>query len=289
MRATVVVPATAANLGPGFDVFGLALDLVNEVTVDTGSAPGARWSGEGEGDLPIDGTDLVSATVASIADTMQLPAPAFALHGVNQVPLERGLGSSSAATVAGVLVASLLLDLGWEQDPASVFAAAARIEGHPDNAAPAVFGGFTIALPDGFVHRIDPHPSLRPVVLVPASRLATTTARSALAEQVARRDAVFNVAHAALAVRAFTVDPTLLRRAMRDRMHQDARIELAGLEDAAAQLDASGLPWCVSGAGPSLLVIETDDSTLDEAGLDLPSWQVLRPRIRRVGYEVRRG
>jgi homoserine kinase len=151
MRVTVRVPATSANLGPGFDCFGLALDLWNEITADTDAEPGVRWSGEGEAELPVDGTDLVSRTIAGVASEMGVQAPGVALRGGNGIPLERGLGSSSSAAVAGVVLASALLGLGWERDRSSVFAAAARIEGHPDNAAPAVFGGFTVALADGYV------------------------------------------------------------------------------------------------------------------------------------------
>ena len=120
MRVTVRVPATSANLGPGFDTFGLALDLCNEVTVDTDAPPGVRWEGEGADELPVDGSDLVSTTMASIATSMEMPLPPLALHGVNRIPMARGLGSSSAATVAGVVLASHVLDLGivGELEPA---------------------------------------------------------------------------------------------------------------------------------------------------------------------------
>ena len=119
MRVTVRVPATSANLGPGFDTFGLALDLCNEVTVDTAGPPGVTWEGEGADELPIDGSDLVSQTMASIASRMQMPLPPFALHGVNRIPLARGLGSSSAAAVAGVVLASRVLDLSIDGHGAS--------------------------------------------------------------------------------------------------------------------------------------------------------------------------
>jgi homoserine kinase len=290
MRATVTVPATAANLGPGFDVFGLALDLVNQVTVDTDAAPGIAWDGEGADELPVDGTDMVSTTIATVARSMGEPVPPAAIRGVHAIPIERGLGSSSAAAVAGVVIASLLLELGWEADPWSVFAAAAEIEGHPDNAAPAVFGGFTVALPDGFVHRADPHPGLRPVAIVPPARVPTEAARRALPDRVSRADAVFNVAHAALAVTAFTEDPSLLRRALGDRLHQASRIELGGLEDVTAALEDAAVPWCVSGAGPTVLAFEDGDRTVDEASLDLAEgWRILRPAVRSTGIEVRRG
>ena len=169
MRIRVRVPATSANLGPGFDSFGLALDLCNEVVIDTDAEPGVTWEGEGAGELPVDGTDMVSTTIASVGAATGSPVPTIAVHGINRIPLERGLGSSSAAAVAGVVAAMHLLDgASPPLDPARIVALAADIEGHPDNAAPATLGGFTIAASDGFVRRLDPHPSLRPVVLVPS-------------------------------------------------------------------------------------------------------------------------
>ena len=291
MRVTVRVPATSANLGPGFDCFGLALDLCNEVVLDTDAPPGVTWEGEGADELPGDGSDLVSRTIAAVASGMELALPPFALHGANRIPLERGLGSSSAAAVAGVVLASRLLDLGIDgyrvepqrRDPYSVFAYAARIEGHPDNAAPAAFGGFTIALPDGDVHRLDPHPDLRPVVLVPDVRLPTAEARAALPETGPRADAVFNAAHAALMVEALTRDPSLLGAALQDRLHQGARLALVPeVADLFDELRAAHVPVCVSGAGPSLLAFDLG------GGLPAPppGWRALRPAVRATGFEV---
>lgn len=288
MRFTVRVPATSANVGPGFDVFGLALDLCNEVVADASAEPAVTWEGEGAGELPVDGTDLVSRTIATVAERMQLDAPSLALHGRNRVPLARGLGSSSSAIVAGVVVASKALGLGLEEDPRSVFALAAELEGHPDNVAPATFGGFTVALPDGFVRRFDPHRSLRPVLLVPPVPLPTAEARAALDDVVPRADAVFNVAHASLVAEAITRDPSLLRVALRDRLHEDARLALVpDAADVAGQLRRRHVPVCVSGAGPSLLVIERDDAPapLDELELP-PGWRTLRPGFRAAGVEI---
>ena len=288
MRCTVTVPATSANLGPGFDVFGLALDLCNEVTVDPGAPPGVTWEGEGAGELPTDGTDMVSRTIAAVSRRMDVRVPTFALHGSHAIPLERGLGSSSAAVVAGVVAASALLDLGWDRDRSTVFAAAAELEGHPDNAAPAVFGGFTIAMPDGAVERLDPHPDLRPVAIVPPGRLGTAEARAALSENVRRVDAVFNVAHAALAVRAFTEDPSLLARALDDRLHEEVRLRMADLTDVARRLRAAGIPVCVSGAGPTLLAFEQDGTSLTDDLLEEPGWRIVRPGVRTSGFAVDR-
>jgi homoserine kinase len=296
MRVTVHVPATSANLGPGFDTFGLALDLCNEVTVDTDAAPGVTWEGEGAGELPIDGSDLVSTTMASIAASMDTPLPPLALHGINRIPLARGLGSSSAATVAGVVLASRVLDLGidggdvepGERDAFSVFAEAARIEGHPDNAAPAAFGGLTIAV-DGAVHRLEPHPELRTVVLVPSVRLDTASARGALPDRVPMADAVFNLGHAALLVEALTNDPSLLHEALRDRLHQDARLDLvAEMADQFDRIQAlRTVPVCVSGAGPSLLAFPLDGAEIPLEALEGPgAWRAMPLAIRREGFTV---
>jgi homoserine kinase len=289
MRVTVRVPATSANLGPGFDCFGLALDLCNEVVVDTEASPGVRWEGEGADDLPTDGSDMVTRTAVTLGEQMHADLPAFALHGTNRIPLERGLGSSSAAAVAGVVVGSALLGLGLHADRYSVFATAARLEGHPDNAAPAVYGGFTVAIEDGPVRRMDPHPGLRPVVVVPPMRLPTAEARAALPELVARADAVFNVARAALVVEAITQDPALLLEALDDRLHQAARLALLPeVADRFELLRRAHVPVCVSGAGPSLLAFEREGGPEVTADLlDVPrSWRILRPAVRARGFDV---
>jgi len=295
MRVTVRVPATSANLGPGFDSFGLALDLCNEVSIDTDAPPGVSWEGEGAGELPTDGTDMVSRTMESIATTMEMPLPPLSLHGVNRIPLARGLGSSSAAAVAGVVLASRLLDLGIDghnveparRDVYSVFANAAAIEGHPDNAAPATYGGVTIAM-EGYVRRLEPHPDLRPVVLVPELMLATADARRALPERVALDDAVFNLAHAALMVEALTDDPELLRIALRDRLHQDARLALVPeMADVFHDLRGRHVPVCVSGAGPSLLAFPLGETgeMLDDV-LPPSGWRALPLAIQHEGFTV---
>jgi homoserine kinase len=295
VRLTVRVPATSANLGPGFDCFGLALDLCNEVTLDTEAEPGVAWEGEGAGELPADGSDLISRTIAHVGSLHVLTAPPLRLTGVNRIPLERGLGSSSAAAVAGVVLASRLFDLSIDghgsdagRDPYSIFALAAEIEGHPDNAAPAAFGGFTIAMPGpgGSVRRLDPHPSLRPAVLIPeAIRLPTAEARGALPAQVPREDAIFNAAHAALMVEAMTRDPSLLRTALRDRLHQQVRLSLVPeVLEIFSAVSAAGVPVCVSGAGPSLLAFESDEDPVPDLGT---GWGILRPGVRPLGFEVR--
>jgi homoserine kinase len=292
VRIAVRVPATSANLGPGFDCFGLALDLCNEVIVDTEGEPGVTWEGEGADELPTDGTDMVSR---AIAHTVELQGrihrgasvPAFRLRGLNRIPMERGLGSSSSAAVAGVALARTLLGPAGFDDPYGTFAYASELEGHPDNAAPATYGGLTVfAAGSGYVHRLDPHPSLDPVVLVPDRlRLPTAEARSALASTVDRQDAVFNIGHAALAVVALIEgDLDLLLVALHDRLHERVRgamvPEVAAL---LADLRHRQIPACLSGAGPSILAFERDGHI---AGDPSDGWRALRPGIRAQGVEV---
>lgn len=280
MRVTVRVPATSANLGPGFDSFGLALELCNEVVAATDVAPSIDWEGEGADELATDGSDLVSASMRAAVGVRSLPP--VSLRARNRVPLARGLGSSSAAVVAGV--AAALAFVGEEPTPHRVFAHAAAIEGHPDNAAPACFGGFTIAAPDGEVLRLDPHPDLRPVAVVPDLRLPTAVARAALPDEVARVDAVANVAYAALTLDAIVRDPSALAHAMRDRIHQDARLDLVpGVRAAFEAIRAAGVPVCVSGAGPALLAFVDGARPLPSLG---DGWSIRPLAVRRLGFEL---
>ena len=289
MRVTVRVPATAANLGPGFDCFGLALELCNELVIDSGGPPGVAWEGEGADELPTDGSDLIGRVMSVVAGRMSLPLAPLSRRGRNRIPLERGLGSSSAAAIAGVVAASAMLDLGIDADPLSVFAMAAEIEGHPDNVAAAVFGGFTIALDDGTVQRLEPHPDLRPALIVPDLRMPTAAARAVLPEMVPRSDAISNVARAAIEVEALTREPSLLSRALADRLHEDVRLaSMPEVADVVAALRRDHVPVCVSGAGPSLVVFERPDRptiTLETLGVSA-SWRILRPGVRSRGFEV---
>jgi homoserine kinase len=287
MRLTARVPATSANLGPGFDCFGLALDLCNEVTIDTDAGPGVSWEGEGADELPTDGTDLVSRAMRIVADGDREGFSPFRLRGVNRIPLERGLGSSAAAVVAGVALAR-----SWRRIPDPVdrreliFDEASRIEGHPDNAAPASFGALTV-IAEGRVHRFDVPASIAPVVLIPGERLSTDAARSALPNQIARADAVYNVAHGALAVRAFTTgDLDLLHTSLRDRMHQDVRLAMVPpVRDVFEELDRV-VPVCLSGAGPALIAFPAAGDGILDPG---EGWRVLRVAVRPTGVEIVEG
>lgn len=288
MKLLARVPATSANLGPGFDCLGLALALDNEVELDTEAPPDVTWEGEGATELPMDGSDMVSRAIEHVAREAGVDLPPFHLHGVNRIPLERGLGSSAAAAVAGVMLAAELLDLGLtgaSGDRHALLVHATAIEGHPDNAAPAIYGGFTIADGEAPPVRLDPHPDIRPVALMPLGvRLPTSEARAALRQEVSLTDAVFNLRRTAQAVVAFTRDPSLLAVALEDRLHQDARLALVPpARQAFETLRSSGVPVCVSGAGPTLLAFETEDVALPDLG---PAWKVMYLRPEANGAEV---
>ena len=190
MRLTATVPATSANLGPGFDCFGLALDLCNEITIETDAEPSVTWEGEGAGELPTDGSDLVSRALAETAGRFERVLSPMSIRGRNRIPLVRGLGSSAAAAVGGVALADAALGLGL--DPTTLLEIAAGIEGHPDNAAAAVFGGFTMVVDERVVARFDPDPELRPALFVPADITISTEDAFAMARRAAREDGIFS-------------------------------------------------------------------------------------------------
>ncbi len=284
MRLTARVPATSANLGPGFDSFGLALDLCNEVTIDTDAEPGVSWEGEGAQELPTDASDMVSRAMAIVAREAGVELPRFRLHGVNRIPLERGLGSSAAAAVAGIALGGVLGER--RLDPETTLVLAAGLEGHPDNVAAAIYGGLTIAY-DGRAVRLDPDPRLRPVALVPDGlRLPTSLAREALSRQVALSDAAFNAARSALAVVALTGRPELLGEALEDLLHQGVRLALVPeVREVFERLRDAGIPVCLSGAGPSLLAFESDSLPVPDP---VEGWRALRLPVRATGVEIAR-
>jgi homoserine kinase len=278
------VPATSANLGPGFDSFGLALDLCNEVTIDPDREPGVSWEGEGADELPTDGSDMVSRAMRSVAEEAGEGYPSFHLRGVNRIPLERGLGSSAAAAVAGIALGRRWLGLPDEAFPGMDIAlAAAELDGHPDNAAAATHGGLTVVA-EGGVRRFDVADAISPLVLIPPDRLPTRRAREALPDRVPRADAVFNVAHGALVLQALVRgDLDLLRLGLRDRLHQRERLAMVPAVRDVFEALQERLPVCVSGAGPSLLAFSEPKEPPPELG---DGWRVLRVPVRSRGVEV---
>ena len=283
MRLTVRTPATVANLGPGFDCLALALDLCDEFTIDTDAEPGVVVQGEGDGELPADGTNLVFRTITYVGRELGGSLPAFRLTCVNAIPLQRGLGSSAAAVVGGILLADRLLRADLPAD--RLLEVAVDLEGHPDNVAACLLGGLTLAYLSAGGWRaepLDPNPALRPAVLIPeAERLPTEDARRVLPLTLPFADAAFNVSRSALAVLALTRRPELLLEALEDRLHQGYRLPLVPAARALFQdLRDGGFPVCLAGSGPSLLVFEPNGRTVQDLG---PGWRVIRPGIDRRG------
>jgi homoserine kinase len=241
-RRLVRVPGSSANLGPGFDVLAAALSMHLEVEVrETG-----RFGVETELDVPRDRDNLVVKAFERLH-----PADGFEFRIASEIPLSAGLGSSAAAIVAGALAADHLFELD-----ADVLALAVELEGHPDNVAAALNGGFVVC--DGpRVHRFEPPMGLEAVVVIPGDGLDTGNARAVVPSTVPTADAVFNIAHVATLMLGLTSgDWELIADGLRDRLHQPIRAELyprsAGLLERARELGALGAT--ISGAGPSVLV-----------------------------------
>lgn len=261
-RVLVRVPATSANLGPGFDCFGLALGRYDEVMAEA-CADGLHVSitGVGEGDLPRDNSHLVVRAATAAFAAVGAPLPGLRLTCHNRIPHGSGQGSSAAAIVAGVLLARALVPKeAAHLDDEAVLALATQLEGHPDNVAPALYGGFTLAWirPDGrpAVVRRDVHPDITAVVFTAERACATAAARAMLPAGVPHSDAVANSAAAALMVHAMTIDPSMLMDATRDWLHQ--RYRAPAMPDSARLLQdlrAAGIPAVLSGAGPSVLAL----------------------------------
>lgn len=275
----VRVPATSANLGPGFDALGLALGLHDDVAAEV-TAGGVRVAvtGEGAGELPDGDRHLVVTAMRAAFDVLGAQPAGLALECVNRIPQARGLGSSSAAIVAGVLLArALVADGATRLDDAAALRLASELEGHPDNVAPCLLGGFTVAWTEPAGARAVSLPvaaAVRPTVFVPGERGLTSVARAALPATVPHGDAALNAGRAALLVHALTADPGLLLPATVDRLHQDYRA--AGMPATAAlvsALRAAGVAAVVSGAGPTVLALSEVPAGFD-AGTDWRRWEL---------------
>ncbi len=264
----VWVPASTANLGAGFDALGMALGLYNEIEVEQGGdGDGLRLVIEGEGAerlQALGAQNLVARAVVGTLAQLGVPSTSVRVRMVNRIPLSRGLGSSSAAVVGGVAAAATLA--GVSLSPEELLDLALPLEGHPDNIAPALLGGLTVAtLVEGKVRCVKlPVPdTLQAIAVIPDFRLSTVKARQALPPTVPRRDAVFNVGRVALflaALQAGRLD--LLREAVKDRLHEPYRAPLVpGMPEVLAEGERAGALACfLSGAGPTLLALVAGDS-----------------------------
>jgi homoserine kinase len=306
-RCQVRVPATSANLGPGFDSLGLALGLYDVVEAEVlAEGLDIEVTGHGAGHLPLGEEHLVVRAVRAAGRSWGLPhLPGLRLRAHNAIPHGRGLGSSAAAVVAGVVLADLLATPDPDRSSADQLTVACRLEGHPDNAAAALLGGLTIAWcaddaagdgPVGPVRavRLQPHTAVEPVVLIPDHQLETRHARAVLPEFVPHGDAARTAGRAALLVHALTAAPDLLLPATEDWLHQRPRA--AAMPETlalVADLRGQGCAAVVSGAGPSVLVLCVGDADggLGDRATQLTErppegWAALAPGI---AYQGTRG
>ena len=292
-RVTIRVPATTANLGPGFDAFGCALNLYTDVTFE-----------ETEYGLEITGCDeeftgpdnLAYVSYCAALATMSEELRGVKIHIESQIPICRGLGSSAALLVAGAMGANVLR--GNKLSTQGLLNITNAMEGHPDNLAPAFYGGLTASMVDNGLPvtvSFPLHPDWEFLALVPDFNLSTALARSVLPKDVSRADAIYNISHGAMVLKALELgDEKLLRNAMQDRLHQNYRKSLIQDYDAiAALVRTTGAAFCLSGAGPTLLCITLDEKLEEKLAKKLPAitkanWQMLPLHIEFQGAHVLR-
>ena len=279
-RVTVRVPATTANLGPGFDAFGCALSLYTDVTFE-----------ETEFGLEITGCDeaysgpdnMAYTAYCAVMASLNQEVRGVKIHIDAQIPICRGLGSSAALLVAGAMGANLLH--GSTLSTQGLLNITNAMEGHPDNLAPAFFGGLTASMVDNGLPvtvNFPLHPDWQILALIPDFHLSTPLARSILPKDVHREDAIYNVAHGALVLKALELgDERLLRNAMQDRIHQNYRRKLIPDYDRIESLIRTlGAAFCLSGAGPTLLCFTRNKAVQGILEEKLPAlteknWQIL--------------
>ena len=297
VAVTVEVPATTANLGPGFDSIGLALGLLDRVTLSArseGSSDLIDVVGAGADSVPRDESHLVLGTIRQLYRDAGLDFGPLHLSCVNQVPHGQGLGSSASAIVAALLAGKTFAERqGADVSGVDVFQIASDMEGHPDNVAPCVFGGMNISWDeDGHwnLAQLLPHPDIRVTLAVPDTVLSTRTARDLIPAMIAHKDAVRNSARTALLVHAFTTDPSLLLPATEDFLHQRYRREAyPGTYRLVCELRERGIAAAVSGAGPAVIVFSTTDPVevlADVARSDSHGFHVTHTKINTTGARV---
>jgi homoserine kinase len=285
VKVRVRVPATSANLGPGFDTLGIALSFYDELEVEA-TKPGTisvHVEGEGAGQVPTDESHLVVRAILETFKRFGQQPPGLILKAHNRIPHGRGMGSSGAAVVSGIMAAKGLLSGVVEISDKAMLDLATEFENHPDNVAPALFGGLSIAWEDELgphTKKLSVHRGVSPLVLVPTTVMSTELARSMQPESVPHEDAVFNVSRSALLVAAMVQSPELLLAATEDRLHQNYRAAaMPETEALIRMLRTEGHAAVVSGAGPSVLVLASDPAqrlrAKELAEKHYPKWQPL--------------
>ena len=279
-QVTIRVPATTANLGPGFDAFGCALGLYTDVTFEE-----TKYGLEITGcDEAYQGPDNLAYTAyCAVLSSLSEEIRGVKIHIDAHIPICRGLGSSAALLVAGAMGANMLR--GNKLSTQGLLNITNAMEGHPDNLAPAFYGGLTASMVDNGLPvsvSFPLHPDWEFLALVPDFDLPTPLARSVLPPQVSRADAIYNVSHGAMVLKALELgDEKLLRSAMQDKLHQDYRKKLIpDYEKIEALARSAGAAFCLSGAGPTLLLITRNKRLPEILEKKLPavterSWQLL--------------
>lgn len=280
----VEVPASSANLGPGFDALAVALDVTLVVQAVPRQDQRVVAEGLGAQELPAGDENLVWRGVDAYCERFGLAVPDVSLRSVNAIPLERGMGSSAAAAVAGVVLARAMLDAGGTD--ADLVALAAALEGHPDNAAAALLGGLVVCA-DGLARRLEPSSRLRPVVCIPTERQSTSIARGVLPEHVALRDAAANAGRTAMVLAGLSGATAWEPSVMHDVLHEPPRFEVMAASGALVhRLRNQRIGACLSGAGPTVLAVVAVDEP-DEVDIVRASagegWDVRPARWHRRG------
>ena len=290
-RVTIRVPATTANLGPGFDAFGCALSLYTDVTFEE-TEEGLEITGCDEAFTGPDNMAYTSycAVLASLSEEVR----GVKIHIESNIPVCRGLGSSAALLVAGAMGANVLR--GNKLSTQGLLNITNAMEGHPDNLAPAFYGGLTASMVDNGLPvtvSFPLHPDWEFIALIPDFNLPTTLARSVLPKDVSRADAIYNISHGAMVLKALELgDEKLLRNAMQDRIHQNYRKKLiADYEKIEGLIRTTGAAFCLSGAGPTLLCITRNPGLEEKLAKKLPqitdaNWQVLPLHVEFEGARV---
>ena len=270
MKFSIKAPATTANLGPGFDTLGLALDLWNETTISSADEFSVKVDGEGAGRLSGGKYNLIVRAAQKLVDHVGKPLPTFHAESVNQIPLSSGLGSSAAAIVTGLLAGNALLESPLSKE--DLLNIAAKMEGHADNVAPALMGGLVIStIENGKViaRQIPVQMDVHVTVALPDHYLPTKQARAALPRKVSMKSAVHNISRTVLVAEAFrSGDLSLLGEAMTDKLHQPYRLKLIPGAKNAMEVakEAGAAAVALSGAGPSMVAFSSKaESTIGES------------------------
>jgi homoserine kinase len=290
----VVVPASSANLGSGFDSAGLALSMFDEIEASFTDKPGVQVDvdGEGRNSLPRDENHLIARVMLKTFANLSMPVQGLYLRCINRIPHGRGLGSSAAAISAAVVAARALAGTqGTRMDDQGALELASSIEGHPDNVAACLYGGFTVSWIDeqslARAVKVKAHESIIPVVMIPKFEVDTEQARALLPSHVPHRDAAYNVARSALLVHAMTNDPDYLFEATADRIHQEYR--RPSMQSASAlvtSLRMKNHAAYISGSGPSVCVLTNSKNVEEVISLVPDDFDVQQLEIAEAGASV---